>query len=156
MSMRPVLLLGTSIVLAFLLANNVRAAESGPDVVVFYRDGCHECEQMEAFLAQVQAEHPELTIRYIEEADPDAGLMWSLSAKAGIVPTSFPVIFVGDVVTVGASRENELKLRTAIEDCLARGCDSPLPPTDTPRFPWRTILIVALVAATLLILLLPE
>jgi glutaredoxin len=144
------------ILLAALLSFSIGlfAASDGPDVLVFYRAGCHECEQMEAVLAEIQTEHPQLDIRYIEEADPDAGLMWSLAAKAGVVPTSFPVIFVGDVVTVGASRENELKLRTAIDGCLANGCASPLPPEQENPFPWRAVLIGVLIVATLLILFL--
>jgi hypothetical protein len=150
-------LFGIILVLVWLLGLSIGpviAADEAPDVLVFYRAGCHECEQMEGVLAEIQAEHPTLQIRYIEEADPDAGLMWTLSAKAGIIPTSFPVIFVGDVVTVGASRENELELRSAIEDCLANGCDSPLSSVEGPRFPWRTVLIAVLIAATLLLILL--
>jgi glutaredoxin len=140
-------------ILIGLSASLVAAAQDGdPDVLVFYRAGCHECERMETVLAALQAEYPQLKVRAIEEAAPDADLMWSLAGKLGVFPTAFPVIFVGDVAIVGASRNNELRLRAAIEDCMANGCPSPLSLVQESRLPWRTILIAALVGATLLIL----
>ena len=38
-------------------------AQDQPDVVVFYREGCHACERMDRILEELHAEYPSLMIR---------------------------------------------------------------------------------------------
>ena len=80
--------------------------------------------------------------------------MWSLSAKYGIFPAKFPVIFVGDQGIVGIGRDKELLLRSTVRDCVFNGCDSPIAQINEKPFPWvtfTTILLVVLVASIMLL-----
>jgi len=129
-----------------ILAVSLVASSEDPKVVFFYSEGCVECEMMEPIMRALMEEYPTLPVRFIEEGDPDAGLMWSLSAKYGIFPTSFPVIFVGDEAIVGAGLAQELRLRTAVRDCAQDGCPSPLAYISGPPIPWRLIAMVGLIA----------
>ncbi len=142
-------------VLALPAARTVIAAESAPDVVVFYREGCNDCRQMDDVLDELQTTYPGLTILHVEENDPGAAdLMWSLSTKYGIFPSKFPVIFVGNQGIVGVGREKELLLRSTVRDCVFNGCKSPLDRINEKPFPWitaATILVAVLVVAILLL-----
>jgi len=149
--MRPTkaaLFIGCSLL---LLVVSLVASSEDPKVIFFYREGCVECEMMEPVMHELMAEYPALPVRFIEEGDPDADLMWSLSAKYGIFPTSFPVIFVGDEAIVGAGLAQELRLRSAVRDCAQEGCPSPLSYISGPRIPWRLIAMVGLIALGLLL-----
>jgi len=126
-------------------------AQDGPDVVVFYREGCHDCDRMDRILEEMHAGNPSLSVRHIEEGDPDGELLWALSAEYGIFPTNFPVIFVGDEVIVGVGLDKELRLRSALEACLRRGCQSPLDRLSGPQIPWRAYLVAGLIAVVLLL-----
>ncbi len=125
-------------------------AQDGPDVVVFYREGCHDCERMDRVLEEMHALDPSLSVRHIEEGDPDGELLWALATEYGIFPTNYPVIFVGDEAIVGVGLDKELRLRTAVEDCLRRGCDSPLLRVTGPKIPWRAYIVAGLIAVVLL------
>ncbi len=120
-----------------------------PAVVVFYREGCEDCLRMEPVLRELEALHPDLGFRYIEGADPDAPLMWSLATAYGVIPAQFPVIFVGKTAMVGASRANELQLRAAVEACARSSCPSPLDRLRPAGIPWLTILLVGLAVVVL-------
>jgi len=136
----------TALFILSLLAVSLFAAADDPKVLFFYREGCSECARMEPVMHDLMAEYPALPVRFIEEGDPDADLMWSLSTKYGIFPTSFPVIFVGDEAIVGAGLAQELRLRTAVRDCAQNGCPSPLSYISARRIPWRLIAMVGLIA----------
>lgn len=120
-----------------------------PAVVVFYREGCEDCLRMEPVLKELEASYPTVGFRYIEGSDADAPLMWSLAAAYGVVPSGFPVIFVGKQAIVGASRANELLLRSAVEACARSHCASPLGVLRPSGIPWLTILLVGLAALVL-------
>lgn len=130
-------------------------AADSVDVLVFYREGCNDCRHMDAVLEDLQSLYPQLVVRHIEEGDPDAGLMWTLATKYGIFPAKFPVIYVGDEAIVGSGRDKELRLRSAIRECVLNGCESPLASTAEAPFPWRTVLIGSLVALAVVLILLP-
>lgn len=143
-------------VLVFVLAMTVFVASAlaadgvgNPQVVVFYREGCEDCLRMEPVLKELEALHPNLGFRYIEGSDPDAPLMWSLSTAYGVVPSQFPVIFVGKTAIVGASRANELLLRSAVEACVRSACSPPLDALRPSGVPWLTILLIGLAALVL-------
>jgi len=149
MKRTPILLLGLLLV---AVAGACVAAQVDPDVVVFYREGCHDCERMDRVLEEMHGIYPNLTIRHIEEGDEDGPLMWSLASEYGVFPTKFPVIFVGDEVTVGIGLDKELRLRAEINRCMTSGgCASPLVRVEGPRIPWRSYLIGALIALALLL-----
>lgn len=129
-------------------------AQTEPDVLVFYREGCNDCERMDRVLEELQAVYPQLSVRHIEESDPDGELMWALAAEYGIFPTKFPVIYAGDIAIVGIGLDKELRLRAAIEECMASECESPMRLVLGPRIPWRTILIASLIAVAVLLMIL--
>ncbi len=125
------------------------AASQGPVVVVFYREGCEDCERMMPVIQDLEAQYPDLGFRYIKDSDPDASLMWTLAIKYGVVPSQFPVIFVGKTAMVGASLANELLLRSAVQACASSSCSSPLDSIVPSTIPWGTILLVGLVLLVL-------
>lgn len=149
--MKPMRLLLACLLLISIFGLLPASAQVDPDVVVFYREGCHDCERMDSVLEELHEKYPALTIRHIEEADPDGELMWALAADYGIFPTKFPAIFVGDEAIVGVGLDKELRLRAAIEGCMTSGCDSPLQRLTGPRIPWRTYFIAGLIAVILLL-----
>jgi len=126
-------------------------AQDQPDVLVFYREGCHDCERMDRILEELHAKYPALSIRYIEEGGSEGDLLWALASDYGIFPTKFPVIFVGDEAITGIGLDKELRLRAAVETCMRTGCDSPLTRIEGPRIPWRTYVVAGLIAVFLLL-----
>ena len=124
-----------------------------PDVVLFYREGCHDCERMDEVLKPLEQQHPDLVVLRLEET-ANLDLLWRLSSEYGVLPTAFPVIFVGASAIVGVGRDKELELRNAVEDCVANGCVSPLTAAVEPRIPWTLILLGALAAVVLVVVLL--
>jgi len=126
-------------------------AQSQPDVLVFYREGCHDCERMDRILQEMHGRFPSMSVRHIEENEPDGELMWALSAEYGIFPTKFPVIFVGDEAITGVGLDKELRLRAAVEACMQTECESPLTRISGPLIPWRTYIVVGLIAVFLLL-----
>lgn len=140
--------------LAPVLASWSLAAQNDPMVVVFYSETCEDCERMMPVLTELQLQYPTVGFRLIEESDPDAPLMWQLSAAYGVVPSHFPVIFVGRTALVGASRTNELLVRSSVKACAASPCTSPLASLRATSFPWMTVLIVGLAALVLALLVL--
>jgi hypothetical protein len=142
-----------SLILLLLLAcalSIVGCAQSDPDIIVFYREGCNDCERMDRILEELHGQFPSLTTRRIEIDGPDGELLWALSSEFGIFPTKYPVVFVGDEAITGVGLEKELRLRTAVEECMRSSCESPLERITGPRIPWRTYVIVGLVAVILL------
>lgn len=146
-AMRAVIVLS---VLATVFVSSAALADD-PDVVVFHREGCGECEYMDQVLSDLHDQYPQLKIRYIKDSDADAVLMWSLSSYYGIFPTDFPVIFVGDEAISGGGRSEELRLREAVSGCMRNGCTSPLVQIQGPSIPWKTYAIIALAAVMLLL-----
>ena len=153
MNARSVCLLAVALVASAILPWAAIAAED-PAVVVFYREGCEDCLRMEPVLRELEAQYPNLGFRFIEWADPGAGLMWALAARYGALPSKFPVIFVGTTAIVGSSLSNELLLRSAVEACASSNCPSPLASLHASAIPWSTILIVGLALLVLAVLLL--
>ncbi|MGB2982724.1 MAG: thioredoxin family protein [Candidatus Bipolaricaulia bacterium] len=148
---RRELLLGCTL-MVLIAASFAALAQVDPDVLVFYREGCHDCERMDRVIEELHGENPTLSVRRIEEGSPDGELMWGLSAEYGIFPTKFPVIFVGDEAIVGIGFDKELQLRAAVEACMEAGCVSPLVRITGPRIPWRAYIVAGLIAAFLLMI----
>ena len=144
-----------SLLILLTSACGVLAADVLPDVVVFYREGCNDCRHLDDVLDGLQALYPGLVVAHIEEQSPGAAdLMWSLAAKYGIFPSTFPITFVGDQGIVGIGRDKELLLRSTVRDCVFNGCDSPLGVINEKPFPWvmlATILVAVLVVSVMLL-----
>ena len=144
-----------SLVILLASASGVLASDVLPDVVVFYRDGCTDCRHMDDVLEELQGLYPELIVVHIEEGDSGAAdLMWSLSAKYGIFPSKFPLIFVGDQGIVGIGRDKELLLRSTVSKCVFKGCESPIARISEKPFPWVTVAAILAAAFVLAVLLL--
>jgi len=144
-----------TLVMFLLSAGGVLAADTFPDIVVFYREGCNDCRHLDTVLADIQELYPSMIVSHIEEQDPGAAdLMWTLATKYGIFPATFPITFVGDQGIVGIGRSKELLLRSTVRDCVFNGCDSPLEVISEKPFPWVTLVtIVATVLVAVLMLL---
>jgi thiol-disulfide isomerase/thioredoxin len=150
---RGILLLCAAVL---LISSVVVAQDADPDVVVFYREGCHDCRHIDELLDTLLESYPEVRVRHIEETEPGAErMMWSLAAEYGIFPTVFPVVFAGDEAFTGVGRDKELALRRAVRDCALNGCESPLARIRGPRIPWITVGLVGLAAVLLWLVLAP-
>lgn len=150
---RSRMFLGIALVVGVWIAGGAVVLAEDPDVVVFYREGCHDCARMDEVLQPLEQEHPDLVVLRLEET-ANLDLLWALSSTYGVLPTAFPVIFVGDQAIVGVGREKELQLRTAVDACIASGCVSPLALLAESKVPWMLILLVAVAAVVLLVLVL--
>lgn len=118
----------------------IKPETAQPAIVVFYEEGCPDCVRMDELLEELLTEHPALTVTRYEINAPGAlALMGELSAAYGIQGTKVPAILVGEEAIVGAGRVEEMRLRTAIEDCLTLGCSSPLARVEESRIPWRDV-----------------
>jgi thiol-disulfide isomerase/thioredoxin len=153
MSARCVYFLAVALVASAVLPWAGIAAQD-PTVVVFYREACEDCLRMEPVLRELEAQYSSLGFRFIEWADPDASLLWMLAARYGVLPSKFPVIFVGKTAIVGSSLSNELLLRSAVEACASSDCPSPLASLHASAIPWATLLLVGLAVLLLAVLLL--
>jgi len=114
-----------------------------PSIVVFYEEGCPGCELMEGILSELVVGHENLGIVRYEINEPGAwDLLSILSVHYSVSAASVPIIFVGDEVIVGTGRAEEFHLRTAVGDCVSRGCPSPLSYAEGKVFPWRDSLVL--------------
>ncbi len=124
-----------------------------PSIIVFYEEGCPACIRMKELLDALVDGHEEIVIARYELGDPGVTtLLLRLSVHHGVLATSVPVIFIGDTAIVGAGRAEEFQLRTAVSDCVLRGCPSPLAALPEIRFPWRDLLVLGAFAALFLFL----
>ncbi|MEN6369714.1 MAG: thioredoxin family protein [Thermotogota bacterium] len=147
---RNPLFLGIALVMGVWIVGSAEGLAKDPDVVVFYREGCHDCARMDEVLKPLEQEHPDLVVLRLEET-ANLDLLWALSSKYGILPTAFPVIFVGAKAFAGVGREKEWQLRTAVEACLESTCTSPLALLAESKFPWKLVLLAVLAAVVLLV-----
>ena len=116
---------------------------SAPLIVVFYEEGCPQCETMDGLLDELLVGHEDVPVaRYEINAPGSTQLEWKLAAHYGIVATQVPVIFVGDQAIIGAGRAQEFNLRTAVDDCVQLGCPSPLEYVEGGQAALRDLLIV--------------
>ena len=122
-----------------------------PSIVIFYEEDCPGCELMEGFLSELVVGHEDLGIVRYEINEPGAwDLLRILAAHYSVSDASVPIIFVGDEVVVGTGRAEEFHLRTAVGDCVSRGCPSPLSYAEGPGFPWRDSLVLGAFASLFL------
>lgn len=122
-----------------------------PAIVVFYEEGCPGCELMEGFLFELVVGHDDLGIVRYEINEPGVwDLLRILAAHYSVSDASVPIIFVGDEVIVGTGRAEEIHLRTAVGDCVSRGCPSPLSYAEGPGFPWKDSLVLGAFAVLFL------
>ena len=116
-----------------------------PTIVVFYEEGCPDCIRMDELLEEALIEHPDLRVSRYEINAPGAlNLLKRLGEAYGVSAPNVPIIFVGEEAIIGAGRAEEMHLRTAIEDCLALGCSSPLAQGQKPFIvPWGDVVVLA-------------
>jgi len=123
-----------------------------PTIVVFYEEGCPDCQTMDDILTELVIGHEDLVIARYEINDPGAlDLLSELAAHYELPATRVPIIFVGDEAIVGAGRAEEFRLRAAVDDCATLGCPSPLSYVSEGEFPWRDFLILGAFGALFLL-----
>jgi len=116
---------------------------SAPLIVVFYEEDCPNCVRMEGLLDELLVGHEDVPVaRYEINTPGSSALLWELAAHYGIVAIQVPVIFIGDQAIIGAGRAQEINLRTAVGDCIQRGCSSPLEYVQGGQAVLRDLLIV--------------
>lgn len=140
--------------LVFVLMGCIFAgrAARAPDILVFYAEDCPQCHQMDEVLEQILRLYPHLVVERFESKEPGAeSLLWRLSNAYGVIPYTYPVLFVGDEAIVGAGRAKELALQNAVDHCIRAGCSPPVSRVqDRAVFPWMTLLSAALVVLVLI------
>jgi len=95
---------------------------------LFWAQGCPNCTVMKAFLKELKGKYPELAVVEHEVAFHPGQwrLMVRLAQAYGIEAEETPVVFVGDVATVGVGRTVEMEIEEEVARCIAQGCPSPL------------------------------
>lgn len=138
-----VVLLLLTIALGALSQVQTESAAVEPSIVVFYEEGCPGCELMEGILSELVVGHEDLGIVRYEINEPGVwDLLHILAVHYNVLAANVPIIFVGDEVIVGTGRAEEFHLRTAVGDCVSRGCPSPLSYAEGKGFPWRDSLVL--------------
>ena len=76
---------------------------SSPTIVLFHGDGCPHCAAEREFLAELTAQHPEITVEEHEVWHDSAGreLLTATAEEMGFDPVGVPVTVVGDRVWIG-------------------------------------------------------
>ena len=144
-------------VLALTAFHIAAAASENPMVVVFNKEGCPDCRRLEELLDGLASQHSQLTIGHYEISDPGAqDLLSRLSFSYGVLDTDYPIVFVGEKAFVGVSRAKEIAVRSAVLDCIARNCPSPLSRLSKTSLSWDHVVIALGIGMFLLLLLLPE
>jgi len=147
------------LLLAMLLSAAIGISVAGeeaqdPLVIVFYEEGCPNCEAVDELLAGLIVDLPPQSVERHEITDLAAfDLLTALAATHDVEVETVPVVFVGDEIILGADRAAEFALRAAIGDCATIGCASPLERVRPPEFPWADALALAGIAALLAFLL---
>ena len=97
-------------------------------IVVFHERGCPSCEEMDELLAGMTIDAPDGAIAHHEITEPESmELLAALCRVYGIdIPSTVPIVFVGDDAVIGMGRTQEFTLRNAIGSCLSVGCENPM------------------------------
>lgn len=129
------------------------AAADEPMIILFYEDGCPDCEVIDLLIEELAIDLPAAAFARYELSDRDSfDLFLTLASAFEIEASQVPTVFVGDEVVVGAGRAEEFALRAAIGTCTVRGCPSPLDRIRPPQFPWGDVLRLIAMAGGLAIL----
>jgi thiol-disulfide isomerase/thioredoxin len=111
--------------LAFLsltgLALPATAVDSEPELVVFWGQGCPHCEAEWEFLAELEAEFPDLEINGYEVRYSPANwdLFVSVMAEHGLEPRAVPTTILGDRVWQGFDAAVGDEIRLAVAGALS-------------------------------------
>ena len=144
-------------VLAFTAFHIAYAASEEPMVVVFSKEGCPDCQRLDKLLDGLASQHTQLTIAHYEISDTGAqDLLSRLSFSYGVLDTDYPIVFVGDKAFVGVSRAKEVAIRSAVLECITRGCPSPLIRLSETSLSWDHVVIALGIAMFLLLVLFPQ
>ncbi len=113
---------------------------------------------MKAYLADLAAEFPELTVvdHEVGYSGDNFRLMAAIAEAYGLEKYATPVVAVGEVATTGIGLAVELRLYEEVRRCATVGCPSPLSRLPAAP-PWRlsTIdLVILLALGTVVVLVL--
>lgn len=86
-------------------------------IYFFWGDGCPHCANQKVFLAQLQADHPNVVVHAFEvyNVPENRPLMTAMAAAFGRPVTGVPMTFIGDEVWVGYSDGAGRQMRAAVE-----------------------------------------
>lgn len=86
-----------------------------PTIVLFHGDGCPHCAAERAFLAELMAEHPQVTVEEHEVWYDATGqdLLRTAAQRLGFEPTGVPVTIVGDRVWIGFDERTQREIEQA-------------------------------------------
>ena len=126
--MAKVLFLILSLILSAVPPPAVAASGKPVDMVLFYGRGCPHCAAMRDYLAEAQAQHPEIRLdeREIYFDSDNVTLFEKLVAAYGTEIRGVPTLFIGEDVVVGFAEEMKPELEQKITACIADGCPAPL------------------------------
>ena len=157
------------IMLAVVLAGGAVAlaqVSNDTELILFYEDGCPQCERLKSTLDAIRPEFPTLRVTQLNvHVEGNLALLNRLLAAYSAEIGSVPILFVGDVAGVGGTyygledapfsvsgRAEEATLRQAIQRAVTQGSPSPLDraqTADVPLLAQRLTLPTVLVAAAL-------
>jgi thiol-disulfide isomerase/thioredoxin len=102
------------------------AASDHPILYFFWGDGCPHCEKEREFLKKLQAQYPELEMRWFETwTHPKFTELADAMRKAYRIQTSsVPITFIGKWTITGFTRDEETgkQIEEQVVACLQHGC----------------------------------
>ncbi len=128
---RSALLLILPVLLAAQAGPAVPAADRAADapkgtvvLTLFWGEGCPHCEKEKAFLKDLRARHPGLSVREYEvwKHRENAALFRAVLRSAGVSQAGVPATVVGVSVFMGFAGRTRAGIEAAVERCLREGC----------------------------------
>jgi thiol-disulfide isomerase/thioredoxin len=120
------------LVVVMLGCFNAYAANAAdhPILYLFWGEGCPHCEAEKAFLTEMQADYPQLEMRWFEVWDhPEFAQLANALGKAyNIKATSVPLTFLGSWGNIGflSSEITGVEISNQLKTCLSQGCPDAL------------------------------
>jgi thiol-disulfide isomerase/thioredoxin len=152
---RPRIALAALVAIVVLgLVGPIAAAD--PSVLLFYEEGCPDCEAAKHVLDEVSTQYPALEIERLDIQQPGMfELRQELLEAYGVadsVELFVPTLFVGDEVFDQVRAADQALLRAAVIRCATEGCRSPLPSAPDRRLDTALLLGFVALFATLYLL----
>ncbi len=114
--------------LTLLLTLPVNATDQEVVLYLFWREGCHYCEEEKPFLEELEKEYSRLRVeaREISSSQENVDLMTEMGKEYGEAIRAVPVTFLGNEVWVGFTVEIKKEIKEKVNYCLRNGCVNPM------------------------------
>ncbi|HWQ46279.1 MAG TPA: hypothetical protein VN376_05395 [Longilinea sp.] len=97
-------------------------------IVVFWGEGCNNCESEFNYLDQLQSFYPTLRVVRYEVLNDTAGreLFYEIADTYGFEPRNVPTTLIGNRYWIGFNPDSQSEMVDTLELCLQNGCPDPV------------------------------